>query len=86
MSSIDSPPAFEGLLDLLASNADPEQVLGFRLQEDNQRRLDELLAKNRANTLTDKEQSELESFEHLEHVVRLGERKRCQGPLIDFAR
>ena len=71
MSSIDSAPAFEGLLDLLASNADPEQVLGFRLQEDNQRRLDELLAKNRANTLTEKENSELESFEHLEHVGRL---------------
>ena len=71
MSSIDSAPAFEGLLDLLASNADPEQVLGFRLQEDNQRRLDELLDKSRANTLTDKERSELESFEHLEHVVRL---------------
>ena len=71
MSSIESAPAFDGFLELLASNADPEQVLAFRLQEDNQRRLDELLTKNRANTLTDKERSELESFEHLEHVVRL---------------
>lgn len=71
MSSIESAPAFEGLLELLANNADPEQVLGFRLPEDNQRRLDELLTKNRANTLTDKERSELESFEHVEHVVRL---------------
>ena len=71
MSSIESAPAFESLLELLANNADPEQVLGFRLEEDNQRRVDELLTKNRANTLTDKERSELESFEHLEHVVRL---------------
>ena len=71
MSSIDSSPAFEGLLELLANNADPEQVLGFQLPEDNQRRLDELLAKNRANTLTDTDRAELESFEQLEHVVRL---------------
>ena len=71
MSSLDSVPAFEGLLDLLATNADPKQVLGFRLPEDNQRRLDDLLTKNRSNTLTEEERSELESFEHLEHVVRL---------------
>lgn len=50
MSSDDPAPAFEGLLELLATNADPEQVLGFRLQEDYQRRLDDLLSKNRANT------------------------------------
>ena len=47
MSSIDPEPAFEGLLDLLATNADPKQVPEFRLPEDNQRRLDDLLAKNR---------------------------------------
>lgn len=71
MSSIDSAPAFDGFLELLATNANPQEVLAFRLPEDNQRRLDELLAKNRDNTITDKERSELESFEHLEHVVRL---------------
>ena len=71
MSSINSSPAFDGLLELLAANADPQQILGFHLPEDNQRRLDELLAKNRANTLTDANKAELESFEQLEHVVRL---------------
>ena len=71
MSSIDSSPAFDGLLELLATNADPEQILGFRLPEDNQQRLDELLAKNKTNTLTDADQAELQSFEQLEHVVRL---------------
>lgn len=71
MSSIDSSPAFDGLLELLAANADPQQILGFHLPEDNQRRLDELLAKNRANTLTEADKAELQSFEQLEHVVRL---------------
>ena len=70
MSSIDSSPAFDGL-ELLATNADPQQILGFHLPEDNQRRLDELLAKNRANTLTEADKAELQSFEQLEHVVRL---------------
>ncbi len=71
MSSIDSSPAFDGLLELLATNADPQQILGFHLPEDNQRRLDELLAKNQANTLTEADKAELQSFEQLEHVVRL---------------
>jgi len=71
MSSIDSSPAFDGLLELLATNADPQQILGFHLPEDNQRRLDELLAKNRADTLTEADKAELQSFEQLEHVVRL---------------
>ena len=71
MSSIDSSPAFDGLLELLATNADPQQILGFHLPEDNQRRLDELLAKSRANTLTEADKAELQSFEQLEHVVRL---------------
>ena len=71
MSSIDSSPAFDGLLELLATNADPQQILGFHLPEENQRRLDELLAKNQANTLTEADKAELQSFEQLEHVVRL---------------
>ena len=71
MSSIDSSPAFDGLLELLANNADPQQILDFHLPEDNQRRLDDLLAKNRSNTLTDADKVELQSFEQLEHVVRL---------------
>ena len=71
MSSIDSSPAFDGLLEWLATNADPQQILGFHLPEENQRRLDELLAKNQANTLTEADKAELQSFEQLEHVVRL---------------
>jgi len=71
MSSIDSSPAFEGFLELLANNADAEQILGFHLPENDQRRLEELLESNRANTLTATDRAELESFEHLEHVVRL---------------
>lgn len=71
MSSTDPVSAYEGLLELLAANADRKQVLGFRLPKDNQHRLDELLNKSRGNTLSERERSELESFEHLEHVVRL---------------
>jgi len=71
MSSTDSSPAFDGLLELLATNADPEQVLGFQLAENNQRRLDDLLAKNRSNPLSEADRAELDSFEQLEHVVGL---------------
>ena len=50
MSSTDPVSAYEGLLELLAANADRKQVLGFRLPKDNQHRLDELLNKSRGNT------------------------------------
>ena len=71
MSVIDNSGVYEDLLDLLAESADVKRVLSFRLSDDKQARLDELLDKNRESKLTPVERPELESFEHFEHVVRL---------------
>ncbi len=71
MSTVDNPPVYDELLDLLAGSADPEQVLGFRLSSKKQARLDELLEKNRQGALSEDESAELDSYEHFEHVVRL---------------
>ncbi|MEL6106764.1 MAG: hypothetical protein AAFU85_12025 [Planctomycetota bacterium] len=62
---------FADLVDLLAETADAEQVLSFRLPADKQARLEILLDRNREGSLTDRERVELETFEQLEHVVRL---------------
>ena len=71
MATTESPVLFDELLDLLAETADPERVLKFRLSEEKQQKLDDLLEKNREGTLTPDETSELESFERFEHVVRM---------------
>jgi hypothetical protein len=71
MSAIHEPPLYNELLDLLAETADSHRVLAFRLSEERQAQLDELLEKNRQGTLTDAEAAELAAFERFEHIVRM---------------
>jgi hypothetical protein len=71
MSTVDYPPVYDDLVELLANSAKPEELLSFQLSNDKQRRLDQLLAKNRDGTLSQQESSELDAFEQFEHVVRL---------------
>ena len=62
---------FDELADLLAS-MDPDKVLAFRTSEKAQLRLDELLEKNKKTEgLSESEQSEIEHFMLLEHIVSL---------------
>jgi hypothetical protein len=63
-------PVLNEFIDFLAENDDPQRVLAFRLSQERQARLDELLEKNRKGSLTDDDRYELDAFEHLEHVVR----------------
>jgi hypothetical protein len=71
MSTVDYPPVYDDLIELLAKSADAEEVLSFQLSSAKQRRLDNLLAKNRDGTLSPHESAELDAFEQFEHVVRL---------------
>jgi hypothetical protein len=71
MSAIDHPTVYDDLLDLLAESANARRVLAFRLSDEKQARLDELLERNREGTLTDDESAELDAYERFEHVVRL---------------
>jgi hypothetical protein len=64
-------PAYDDLLEFLANSAKPEEALSFQLSNDKQRRLDQLLSKNRDGTLSPQESAELDAFEQFEHVVRL---------------
>lgn len=71
MATVEHPPIYEELLDLLAKYAEPREVLEFQLSERQQRQLDELLAKSRDGVITPEESAELDTFEQFEHVVRL---------------
>jgi hypothetical protein len=71
MSAIDHPAVYDDLLDLLAESADAQRVLAFRLSDEKQARMNELLERNRESRLTDDEAAELDAYERFEHVVRL---------------
>lgn len=71
MSSVDFPPVFEDLLDILAEGANSQKLLAFRLSAEKQARLDVLLERNREGQLSDKDAAELDTFEQVEHLVRL---------------
>ena len=71
MSSIEHSSVYDDLLDILAEGATLERLLAFRLPDEKQNRLDDLLEKNREGLLTDQDAAELDTFEQVEHVVRL---------------
>lgn len=62
---------YDELLDILAEGADAGRLFAFRLSDDQQTHLDELLDKNRDGTLSEAEAAELDAYERFEHLVRL---------------
>lgn len=71
MSTAESLPVYEELLDLLADTANVDRLAAFRLSDKRQARLDELLQRSRDGQLTATERGELEDFERLEHLGRM---------------
>lgn len=65
---------FTGLaevLEFLANLPSPEEILTLRPSESLQTQINELLAKNRTGELTPAEQQLWQSYEYLEHLVRM---------------
>lgn len=71
MATMDQSAVYDELLDPLSDMVEPRRLLGFRLSDTKQARLDLLLERNRDGTLTDEESAELDDFERFEHLVRL---------------
>jgi hypothetical protein len=71
VGTLEQAAVYDTLVDLLVQGGNRQEILRFRLGSEPQSRLDEILEKNRNGTITPEEASELETFEHFEHVVRL---------------
>lgn len=63
------------VLEFLASLPKPEEILALRPSEDLQAEIDELLEKNRREGLSKAEEKVWESYEFIEHLVRLAKAK-----------
>jgi len=59
------------IIELLASQPTPEQVLAIRPSPEFQARVSELLGRNKEGELSRQEETELERYLTLEHLVRL---------------
>jgi hypothetical protein len=59
------------IIELLASQPTPEQVLAIRPSSELQARVSELLGRNKEGELSRQEETELERYLTLEHLVRL---------------
>jgi len=59
------------IIELLASQPTPEQVLALRPSPELQARVSELLGRNKEGELSRQEETELERYLTLEHLVRL---------------
>jgi len=69
---------FDGLTDVLEALAElptPEEVLAIRPSQELQQRIDALLEKNRAESLSPDEENWWEQYQYIEHLVRIAKAK-----------
>jgi predicted transcriptional regulator len=70
-------PAYREMMDFLASSPSPQQIIDFKISDETQDRLAELLDKNREEGLTPGESTELDVYELVQHsMIRLKARAR----------
>jgi hypothetical protein len=76
-------PVYMELVDFVARGSTAEEVANFRPSPEAQKRVAELLEKQRESQLTDEETSELDGFVQIEHILGLA---RAKAQLILAAR
>ena len=67
----DVPPAYAEVIEFLAGRPSLEEIIAFKVSDEAQARLRELLDRNRESLLTNDEQAELDLYEQIEHVMIL---------------
>ena len=68
-------PVYMELVDFVAHGSTAEQVANFRPSPEAQKRVAELLERQRELTLTEEEIAELDGFVQLEHILGLAKAK-----------
>lgn len=71
-------PVYLELIDFIAAGTTPEQVIAFRPSANAQERVEELIAKEKEDGLSQDEGSELRYFFQLEHILRVAKARAEQ--------
>lgn len=70
--------AYEEIIDFFAAGTTPESVAAFRPSNEAVRRVADLIAKSKDETISAEEQSELEDYLQLEHILVLAKARARQ--------
>lgn len=71
VSSTTTITAYEEIIDFLASGTTPQKLINFQVSETVKERVTDLIFREKNETLTPEEKSELDHYMLLEHLIRL---------------
>ena len=77
-SSTTKITAYEEIIDFLASGTTPQKLIDFNVSETVKERVIDLIFREKNNTLTPEEKSELDHYMLLEHLIRLAKARAHQ--------
>jgi len=71
-------PAYLEIIEFIAAGTTPEAVSQFRPSPEAQRRIGQLVEREKESALTPEEKAELDHFLELEHILRMAKAKARQ--------
>ena len=71
-------PAYFEIIDFIAAGTTPDLVVHFRPSAEAQRRVAELVEREKAARLSSEEKAELDHFMELEHIMRMAKARARQ--------
>ena len=71
-------PAYFEIIDFIAAGTTPDAVAHFRPSPEAQRRVAELVEREKAAPLSSEEKAELDHFMELEHIMRMAKARARQ--------
>ena len=70
--------SYDEILDFIAAGTTPETIVAFRPSEDVEHRVAELVERSRAGIISPEDQSELEDYLLLEHIMIMAKARARQ--------
>ena len=71
-------PVYLEIVDFIAAGTTPETVVNYRPSPEAQRRVAELVAREKDDSLTPEEKAELDHFVELEHILRMAKARALE--------
>jgi hypothetical protein len=70
--------SYDEIIDFIAAGTKPEGVVAFRPSDGVQQRVAELVERSTNGSISSEEQSELEDYLHLAHIMIMAKARACQ--------
>jgi hypothetical protein len=70
--------SYDEIIDFFAAGTTPEAIVAFRPSDEASRRVSELVTKSKEQTISMEEQSELDDYLQLEHILILAKARARQ--------